>query len=145
LVSFFNEDVDFSHESLSDIPAWVNEVISLESFSLTAISYIFCSDKHLLSINREFLQHDYFTDIITFDNSDEINLIEGDIFISIERVQENAGLHQTTFFSELLRVLIHGVLHLLGHNDHDDFSKSQMRTLEDKYIDLYFRSFHRNS
>ncbi|MFP4292618.1 MAG: rRNA maturation RNase YbeY [Cyclobacteriaceae bacterium] len=145
MLNFFNEDVDFSHDSLLHISAWAHHVASLESYILHEVNYIFCSDAYLLNVNREYLDHDFYTDIITFDNSDQEGFLEADIFISIERVTDNAQLHQTTFFEELLRVMIHGILHLLGFDDHDEYSKAEMRSMEDKYINLYYREFHEKS
>ncbi|MEM9675916.1 MAG: rRNA maturation RNase YbeY, partial [Bacteroidota bacterium] len=94
-------------------------------------------------VNREYLDHDYYTDIITFDNRDNsTHPLESDIFISTERVQENAQILKVDFLNELLRVIVHGVLHLLGFDDHSESSKLQMRNLEDEYVAVYFRHFH---
>ena len=120
-------------------------LVESDGFSLDEVNFIFCSDNYLLQINISYLQHDYFTDIITFDNSDLPDVIEGDIFISIDRVSENSQLVQTSFQHELLRVVIHGILHLMGYDDKDDFSKNTMRKMEDKCLSLYFSSFHKES
>jgi rRNA maturation RNase YbeY len=92
-----------------------------------------------LDVNRTYLQHDYFTDIITFDNADKKQSIEGDLFISIDTVRSNAKLFKTTILNELRRVMIHGALHLCGYNDKTDEEKVQMRLKEDEYL-AYFRS-----
>ncbi|MEK6475949.1 rRNA maturation RNase YbeY [Catalinimonas sp. 4WD22] len=129
---------------LSSTSSWINKAILNEGFQLENLNYIFCSDAYLLQINITYLQHDYYTDIITFDNSESSKLIDGDIFISTDRVLDNSQAEQTTFFQELLRVIIHGALHLMGYDDKDDISKSSMRKMEDKYLDLYFQDFHKS-
>ena len=103
---------------------------------LSNINYIFCSDDYLLTINQEHLNHDYYTDIITFDLSEKENNIESDIFISIDRVKENAKNNHVKFHIELYRVLIHGVLHLLGFNDKNEEEKLIMREKEDACLSL---------
>jgi len=143
LVNFFTENVDYEISLLSSVPPWLKFLAELEEQDISELNYIFCSDEYLLQINRQYLNHDFFTDIITFDNSERPNLVEGDIFISLDRVRENSAIHQTTFFSELLRVIAHGLLHLVGYGDYDDKSKATMRKMEDKYLDLYFQSFHK--
>ena len=143
MVNFFTEGVDYKLSLLSSVPPWLVSQAELEQKHLSELNYIFCSDEYLLQINRQYLSHDFFTDIITFDNADHPGLLEGDIFISLDRVRENSAIHQTTFFSELLRVIIHGLLHLIGFDDKDDKSKAIMRKMEDKYLDLYFQNFHK--
>ncbi len=101
------------------------------------IQYIFSNDSYLLGINKKYLQHDYYTDIITFPYTQSPNQIEADIFISIERVRENAENLNLPFDDELLRVIIHGILHLLGMNDHSEEEKLQMRKKEDELIEQY--------
>ncbi|MDF9800568.1 putative rRNA maturation factor [Catalinimonas alkaloidigena] len=142
MIHFFTEEVDFNHSILSPAIPWIEKAILNEGYTLENLNYIFCSDAYLLQINILYLQHDYFTDIITFDNSEFSLSLDGDIFISIERVDDNSQSEQTTFFHELLRVIIHGALHLMGYDDKDTFSKSTMRKMEDKYLDLYFQDFH---
>ena len=100
---------------------------------LGEISYIFCSDEQLLEINKEFLNHDYYTDIITFDYS-EADVISGDLFISIERIKDNAKTLKTSYQEELHRVIIHGVLHLLGYKDKTEVESENMRKLEDECL-----------
>ncbi len=140
MIHFFTEDISFDTSTLLHIPDWLDSVAHTEGFNITAINYIFCSDAYLLQINNTYLNHDYYTDIITFDNRETEYSLEGDIFISIERVQENCALQQTSFFSELLRVVVHGLLHLVGYDDHDNIHNQQMRKIEDKYLDLYFQT-----
>ncbi|WKN33125.1 rRNA maturation RNase YbeY [Porifericola rhodea] len=141
MVNFFTEDIEFNLSSLPlNISEWITITTNQANLKVDNLNFVFCSDAYLLEINKSYLHHDYYTDIITFDNS-ESSALEGDIFISIERVRENAQLQQTTFKRELLRVIIHGVLHLIGYDDKDDNSKITMRMMEDKYLDLYFRDF----
>ena len=111
----------------------------MHNYQLGELTFIFCSDEYLHKINLEYLDHDTYTDIITFDNADEDGTIEGDIFVSVERVKENAADLKIPFEDELHRVLIHGVLHLLGHDDTTPELKAAMRKEEDKCLSL--RSF----
>lgn len=97
------------------------------------LSFIFCSDNYLLKMNNEYLQHDYYTDIITFDYT-ETDIISGDIFISIDRIKENALKYNTTFENELQRVMIHGVLHLVGYNDKNEKEQKEMTEKENQYL-----------
>ena len=125
-------ELKIPEQKLSD---WLESVCKSESASLHELNYIFCSDSYLLKINQQYLSHDYFTDIITFDHSNNQDEIMGDIYISIDRVQENAKTYKVAFESELFRVIVHGLLHLLGYDDHGDAVK-EMRTKEDSYLSL---------
>ena len=136
-IHFFSEDIDFVPEDEEAIQNWIMQVVTYEKKEILELNYIFCSDQYLHQINLEYLHHDTYTDIITFDNSEEENIIEGDIFISIERVKENAASYQVSFQHELLRVIIHGVLHLIGFGDKTPEQKKQMRGKEDTYLSLY--------
>jgi probable rRNA maturation factor len=100
------------------------------------VNFIFCSDEYLHSINVQYLNHTTYTDIVTFDSSETKGLIEGDIFISVERIQENASKFNTSFDEELHRVIIHGVLHLIGYSDKGSTKKAQMKRKEDTYLSL---------
>ena len=113
--------------------AWIEKVVKAENGKIQSLSYIFCTDKYLLGINQEYLNHDTLTDIITFDYSDQKHL-EGEIYISIPRVRENAKTLKTTFDLELHRVMVHGVLHLLGYKDKSVRAKALMRKMEEKYL-----------
>lgn len=135
-VEFFNQGISFKLSNSRRTKSWIRTVIGLENKKLEHLNYIFCSDQSLLSINQQYLNHDTFTDIITFDNSDDRDLIEGDIYISIERVRDNATELKTDFEEELHRVLIHGVLHLIGYGDKSAAEKSTMRKKEDAYLSL---------
>ena len=136
MIHFFNEDIDFSLAHPHIHAEWISSIIASHQYSLTEINYIFCSDEYLLQINQEHLKHDYYTDIITFDNSEEVKVIESDIFISIDRVKENAEDQNNSFEDELNRVMIHGVLHLLGYKDKTGEEKKEMREKEDACLSL---------
>jgi len=137
MIIFFNEDIDFNFQHKAKHKSWLKKVAEKEGFSINNLNYIFCSDQYLHKINFEYLNHDTYTDIITFDNSEDESYIEGDIFISIERVKENSQIHSTVFEDELKRVIVHGLLHLCGYNDLKPEDKTNMRFLESNYI-LYF-------
>jgi len=107
-----------------------------ENTSVNKFRVIFCTDEYLLSINKQFLQHDYYTDIITFNYANNQEPVNGECYISIDRVKDNALKEKSTFKGELLRVIIHGALHLCGHDDKDD-AAFKMRMLEDKYLSKY--------
>jgi len=133
----------FNYESEVSLPLaeekfspWISAIISSENKSEGEISYIFCDDQYLLDINQQYLQHDTYTDIITFDYvvGNEIN---GDVFISLERVQENAAVYKVNYLEELLRVMSHGVLHLCGYKDKTDADVAIMRQKEDEKIKLF--------
>jgi len=115
---------------------WIKETIIAEGKNVGDIAFIFCSDDYLLDVNRKFLEHDYYTDIITFDYVDQ-NLINGDIFISVDRVKENASIYYSDFNNELNRIMIHGVLHLLGYKDKVKKDKALMTAKEDFYLNKF--------
>jgi probable rRNA maturation factor len=133
-IHYFSEEVDFNLIEPELTASWVQEVIHQEGYQLIGINFIFCSDQALHAKNLQYLQHDTWTDIITFDYADIPNQIEGDIYISIERVQENTYLYTHNFWQELYTVMIHGVLHLLGYGDHEEQEKATMRAKEAFYV-----------
>jgi probable rRNA maturation factor len=135
-IEFFSEDIDFSLKNPEQVSNWIADVIEQHDQELSSLTYIFCSDDHLHQINLEYLDHDTLTDIITFDNADEEGIIEGDIFISVDRVRDNAATIGTSFDDELHRVIIHGVLHLLGFKDKTPEQETAMRKLEDSSLSL---------
>jgi len=115
---------------------WINQVVNLEKKVVARIDYNFVSDDELLEMNKKFLKHNYYTDVLTF-SENRGNRLTGDIAISIHRVKENAALIKTTFDQELKRVIIHGILHLCGYNDSTDKEKEAMRKRESKYLMIY--------
>ena len=134
MINFFNEDIDFKLKGKNNFKVWLKKVVEIEGFRINDLNYIFCSDQYLHKINLEYLDHDTFTDIITFDNSEDESTIEGDVFVSIERVKENSQTLNTVFDEELKRVIVHGLLHLCGYDDHSVEDKAEMRRLEGEYI-----------
>jgi len=136
MISFNNEDISFILKNKTILKQWINEVIQHKKRKTGAINFIFCSDDFLLDINKKYLDHDTLTDIITFDYSKENpkQAISGDIFISIDRIKENAQKFSKTFENELHRVMIHGVLHLLGYTDKTKLSKAEMTKQEDQCL-----------
>ena len=116
---------------------WLNDVIIAESKLVGEIDFIFCTDEYLHGINISFLSHDTYTDIITFPTSHRANIISGEIYISIDRVKENAEIRGLEIMQELARVMVHGILHLTGYSDKTDDEKSIMRAKEDYYLNLH--------
>lgn len=135
-VQFFYEAVDFKLSHPQKVSRWIKAVIQTDGFTSGSINVIFCSDEHLRGINIEYLDHDTYTDIITFDNSEKTRNLEGDIFISIDRVRENSYEAHTSFEDELHRVIIHGILHLMGYKDKTLKDKTAMRRKEDACLSL---------
>ena len=129
----FNYETEFSLKDENFLENWIEKVVSDKGFELGEINYIFCDDAYLLKLNVEFLQHDTLTDIISFDNCLG-KLLNGDIFISVERVAENAKDFKVAFEDELHRVMIHGVLHYTGLKDKSDDEKIEMRNQEDEAL-----------
>ena len=115
------------------IISWMQNVIGSYHCKIGIVQYIFCNDAYLLGINRQFLDHDYYTDIITFDYSEK-PMVSGDLFISIDTVRENAVFYGTEFDEELHRVIVHGLLHLIGYDDHTEEDVKQMRQKENYYL-----------
>ena len=135
IINFYSEN-DFEFQEEKSFDTWIRKVISSEEKQLGEINYIFCDDHYLYKINLKFLDHDTYTDIISFDNSegDELN---GDIFISTDRVTENAKEYNVDFSDELKRVMIHGILHLCGYGDKTESEAALMRQKEDEKIALF--------
>lgn len=143
-INFINEKIKFELKGKSRIKKWVTGVIVKEKHEPGTICYVFCSDKYMVGINKKYLKHNYYTDIITFDYTESKTgkgnkkVISGDIFISIGRVKENARDLGTQFDDELRRVIIHGVLHLMGYSDKTKTGQKEMRHKED----IYIKHFH---
>ena len=136
VIRFFSEDISFKIDLPRKKSQWIKEVARREKKTIKEINYIFCSDGYLLQLNQGFLNHKTLTDIITFDNSEGENGLEGEIYISIERVQENALKFNNEFEDELHRVMIHGVLHLIGYKDKKPSEKALMRKKEEACLSL---------
>ncbi len=134
-IYFHFEDIEPINLNTTEISSWLSTITKEEKQSILLLNYIFCSDEYLLKVNQDYLEHDYYTDIITFDNS-ETDEIEGDIFISIDRIKENSQTLKTSFENELMRVMVHGVLHLFGYGDKSTDEEKIMRSKEDAYLSL---------
>ncbi|MBE8714100.1 rRNA maturation RNase YbeY [Sphingobacterium hungaricum] len=134
-ILFFNEGLEFTLKNKQKVRSWIFETIKSEGFKrVSELNFIFCSDAYLLEINQQYLNHDTFTDIVTFDSSEEEEVIAGDIFISVERTRENALKFGVTETAELHRVIIHGVLHLCGFGDKNKKDKELMTAKENEYL-----------
>ena len=137
MLKFFPEEISFKLSQPLKTSKWLKTISKSEGYEVGGINYIFCSDDYLLEINRQYLDHDYYTDIITFDNSEEDKKLEGDIYVSIDRVKENAKDLNIEFETELRRVIVHGLLHLMGYEDTNGALKQQMRKKEDECLLLF--------
>ena len=133
-INFFAEDITFNIKQKGLVRNWIRNTILAEKHRLRLLNFIFCSDAYLLNINQQYLNHDTYTDIITFDNSEKDQDILGDIFISLERIRENARTLNVNETDELHRVMIHGTLHLLGYPDKGKSAKALMTEKEDLYL-----------
>lgn len=134
-IQFFNENITYTLKNKGIIRQWISKTIRSEGFKkIGELSIIFCNDDYLLSINQQYLDHNTYTDIITFDNSEDEEVISGDIFISIDRIKENAVLFKVEESHEIHRVIIHGILHLCGYLDHSKEEKKIMTEKEERYL-----------
>lgn len=136
-VCFFFESVKPNLRERIKLKKFIEFIFKKEKKGLKSINYIFCTDNRLLQINRDYLKHDYYTDIISFDLSENSTLIQGEIYISINRVRDNASQLLIPFKTELLRVIFHGALHLCGYKDKSKKEKIKMRGMEDRYMNIY--------
>ncbi len=132
---YFEDTREISGITSDFYEQWLSEVTRLENKKLGDVTLIFCSDEYLLNINQTYLDHDYYTDIITFDYT-EGDFVSGDLYISVDRVSENAEINNVSFLNELNRVVVHGVLHLCGYKDKSDEEEKQMRRKEDDALNL---------
>lgn len=135
MVNYCLQDIKFLYNRKRSTRRWLNEVAAAESKSLGDINIIFCSDAYILEINKKYLGHDYYTDIITFDYCIG-SILSGDLFISIDTVRDNASFYNSTFDEELHRVIVHGILHLIGYDDKTDNERLVMRSMENRYLEL---------
>jgi probable rRNA maturation factor len=133
-INFYTEDLEYNLKQKTRIRSWLYNTIEAEGYVLEEISFIFCTDEYLLQMNQQYLNHDTYTDVITFDNSGQPKTILGDVFISIDRVHENAKAFRSTVWDELCRVMVHGTLHLLGYKDKSDEDQALMTQKENHYL-----------
>lgn len=133
-IHFFSENIPYKIRGKTKIRKWIGETVTEENAITGELCFIFCDDDYLYEINHKYLKHNTLTDIITFPVEVDQNIISGDIFISIQRVRENAILFKQKINDELHRVIVHGVLHLLGYNDSTKADKKLMRAKEDYYL-----------
>ena len=137
-VHFYFEKVYFTFRDRGELKSFIYSLIVKEKKNLNNLNYIFCNDKALLKINRKYLDHNFYTDVITFDLSSSPNEILADIYVSVDRIKENAKSLKLSLKEELHRVMFHGLLHLCGYNDKTEAQKRLMRKKEDFYLNLYF-------
>ena len=136
-VSFRSADRTLQIPGKTHLKAFIQSLFKKEKIALDSITYIFCSDEFLLQMNRDFLQHDYYTDIITFGLSDKGQPVEAEVYISLDRIKDNSKTHNTTQTDETLRVIFHGALHLCDYKDKKKSEITVMRQKEDQYLRLY--------
>jgi rRNA maturation RNase YbeY len=139
-ISFNKADKNTTLAKRSVLKAFIEKAIKKEGLRIERLQYIFCSDKYLLGINKSYLQHDYYTDIISFDLSETKGKLIGEVYISIDRVKDNAKTHKTSLKEELLRVIFHGALHFCGYKDKKPSDIKKMRSQEDKWLKSYLKS-----
>lgn len=140
-IYFFSEDTDYKPKRKTALRTWIRETVRMEGYRAGEINLVLCSDAYLLAINKQYLHHDTYTDIVTFDSSESAEVIAGDIFISIDRVRENATKFGVSEADELHRVIIHGILHLCGYGDKKKEDKALMTEKEDFYLSMRNRFF----
>jgi rRNA maturation RNase YbeY len=136
-IRFFTENIEFSLPQPQKTRIWIKKIIESQGFQVGEINYIFADDEYILQINQQYLQHDTYTDIITFDQRETEEKIDSDIYISIERIKENAQNQKVTFENELKRVIIHGIWHLLGYGDKTEQEAKIMREKENQSLILF--------
>ncbi len=136
-VSFTNADIDFRLPAKQALKKFITSSFEKEAKKKLSVSYVFCSDDFLLGMNQAFLKHDYYTDIITFPLSETEKKVEAEIYISVDRVRDNALKLKTGFDQELIRVIFHGILHLVGYKDKTSSQKEEMRKAEEKWIKAF--------
>jgi rRNA maturation RNase YbeY len=137
-IQFYFLDRNPALKERTRLKLFIEKLFTAEQKKLGNLSYIFCSDEHLLTINKDFLKHDFYTDVITFDLSPTKNETEGEVYLSVDRIKDNAKQLGVSFKEELHRVIFHGALHLCGFKDKKKADKQQMRLSENKYLKLYF-------
>lgn len=138
-VQFYSLDRNPALKDRTRLKFFIEKIFTRERKKLCNLSYVFCSDEHLLSVNKSFLKHDFYTDVITFDLSQSKSETGGEVYISVDRVKDNARQLGVSFKEELHRVIFHGALHLCGYNDKKKTDQQLMRKAENKYLQLYFK------
>jgi len=139
-ISFNKADKNATLANRTALKAFIEKAIKKEGLHIETLQYIFCSDKYILGINKSYLEHDYYTDIISFDLSETKGKLIGEVYISIDRVKDNAKTHKTPLKEELLRVIFHGALHFCGYKDKKPADIKKMRAQEDKWLKSYLKS-----
>ncbi|MEI7960650.1 MAG: rRNA maturation RNase YbeY [Chitinophagaceae bacterium] len=141
-ISFNKADKNTTLPNRVALKSFIEKQLGKEGLKVECLQYVFCSDKYLLDINKTFLKHNYYTDIISFDLSEHKGTLIADVYISIDRVKENAKTLKVPYQQELLRVLFHGALHFCGYKDKKPADAKKMRSMEDKWIKSYLKMFH---
>ena len=138
-ISFNKADATATLKNRVALKSFIEKRVKKEGLSIESLNYVFCSDKYLLEINKQFLDHNYYTDIISFDLSEEPGKLIGEVYISVDRVKENAKTHGAGFTEELLRVIFHGALHFCGYKDKKPSDSKKMRQMEDLWLTAYMK------
>lgn len=138
-ISFNKADATATLKNRVALKSFIEKRVKKEGLSIESLNYVFCSDKYLLEINKQFLDHNFYTDIISFDLSEEPGKLIGEVYISVDRVKENAKTHGASFTEELLRVIFHGALHFCGYKDKKPADSKKMRQMEDLWLSAYMK------
>ena len=138
-ISFNKADATATLKNRVALKSFIEKSVKKEGLSIESLNYVFCSDKYLLEINKQFLDHNYYTDIISFDLSEVPGQLIGEVYISVDRVKDNAKTHRATFSEELLRVIFHGALHFCGYKDKKPADAKKMRQMEDRWLTAYMK------
>ena len=138
-ISFNKADATATLKNRVALKSFIEKRVKKEGLSIESLNYVFCSDKYLLEINKQFLDHNFYTDIISFDLSEEPGKLIGEVYISVDRVKENAKTHGASFTEELLRVIFHGALHFCGYKDKKPADVKKMRQMEDLWLTAYMK------
>ena len=139
-ISFIKADANATLANKVALKSFIDKKVKKEGYSIDSLTYVFCSDKYLLKINKDFLSHDYYTDIISFDLSEIPGQLIGEVYISVDRVRDNAKTHGTSLKEELHRVIFHGALHFCGYKDKKPSDAKKMREMEDRWLTAYMKS-----
>ena len=138
-ISFYKADATATLGNRVALKSFIEKRVKKEGLAIESLNYVFCSDKYLLQINKQFLNHNYYTDIISFDLSEEPGKLIGEVYISVDRVKDNAKIHGTSNKQELLRVIFHGALHFCGYKDKKPADAKKMRQMEDTWLNAYMK------